>query len=377
MSRLIPPFRAEHVGSLLRPKVLLEARERLEGDVYSEHKGSIARGELRSLENECITEVIKMQEDVGLQGITDGEFRRRSWFQDFMLELNGASIKFVEGTFVDSKGHKLPTPTPHFEEKLHPRTGITTDAYTFLAGRTNRTAKATIPSPNMAHVFGGRAAVSATVYPDLGEFWEDLARIYRQEITHLAELGCRYIQVDDCAFTMLLDNDVRGRLQERGDDPGQLLDTYIQAINLAVQDRPEGVVIGMHLCRGNNKGHWLASGGYDAVAEKLFNQLEVDAFFLEYDSSRAGTFAPLRFMPRDKTVVLGLISSKVPDLEDSNDVKSRIEQASRHVPLENLCLSPQCGFASVFQGNPVTEEHQRAKLSLIVDVADDMWGSGG
>ncbi len=377
MSRLNPPFRAEHVGSLLRPKVLLEARERLEGDVYSEHKGSIARGELRSLENECITEVIKMQEDVGLQGITDGEFRRRSWFQDFMLELNGASIKFVEGTFVDSKGHKLPTPTPHFEEKLQPRTGITTDAYTFLAGRTGRTAKATIPSPNMAHVFGGRAAISATVYPDLGEFWEDLAQIYRQEITHLAELGCRYIQVDDCAFTMLLDNDVRGRLQERGDDPGQLLDTYIRAINLAVKDRPEGVVIGTHLCRGNNKGHWLASGGYDAVAEKLFNQLEVDAFFLEYDSSRAGTFAPLRFMPGDKTVVLGLISSKVPDLEDSNDVKSRIEQASRHVPLENLCLSPQCGFASVFQGNPVTEEHQRAKLSLIVDVADDMWGSGG
>ena len=377
MSRLNPPFRAEHVGSLLRPKVLLKARERLEGDVYSEHKGSIARGELRSLENECITEVIKMQEDVGLQGITDGEFRRRSWFQDFMLELNGASIKFVEGTFVDSKGHKLPTPTPHFEEKLQPRRGITTDAYTFLAGRTGRTAKATIPSPNMAHVFGGRAAISATVYPDLGEFWEDLARIYRQEITHLAELGCRYIQVDDCAFTMLLDNDVRGRLQERGDDPGQLLDTYIRAINLAVQDRPEGVVIGTHLCRGNNKGHWLASGGYDAVAEKLFNQLEVDAFFLEYDSSRAGTFAPLRFMPGDKTVVLGLISSKVPDLEDSNDVKSRIEQASRHVPLENLCLSPQCGFASVFQGNPVTEEHQRAKLSLIVDVADDMWGSGG
>ena len=377
MSRLNPPFRAEHVGSLLRPKVLLEARERLEGDVYSEHKGSIARGELRSLENECITEVIKMQEDVGLQGITDGEFRRRSWFQDFMLELNGASIKFVEGTFVDSKGHKLPTPTPHFEEKLQPRRGITTDAYTFLAGRTGRTAKATIPSPNMAHVFGGRAAISATVYPDLGEFWEDLAQIYRQEIAHLAKLGCRYIQVDDCAFTMLLDNDVRGRLQERGDDPEQLLDTYIRAINLAVQDRPEGVVIGTHLCRGNNKGHWLASGGYDAVAEKLFNQLEVDAFFLEYDSSRAGTFAPLRFMPGDKTVVLGLISSKVPDLEDSNDVKSRIEQASRHVPLENLCLSPQCGFASVFQGNPVTEEHQRAKLSLIVDVADDMWGSGG
>ncbi|MDE0510363.1 MAG: 5-methyltetrahydropteroyltriglutamate--homocysteine S-methyltransferase [Gammaproteobacteria bacterium] len=369
-----PPFRAEHVGSLLRPKVLLQARERLEEDVYGEHKGSIARHELRSLEDECITGVIKMQEDVGLQGITDGEFRRRSWFQDFTLEMNGASIKFVEGTFVDGKGHKLPTPTPHFEEKLRPRTGITTDAYMFLAGRTERTAKATLPSPNMAHVFGGRAAISAAVYPDLDEFWQDLALIYRQELAHLANIGCRYVQIDDCAFTMLLDDDVRGRLQERGDDPDQLLDTYIQAINLAIQERPEGVVLATHLCRGNNRGHWLASGGYDKVAEKLFTQLQVDAFFLEYDSSRAGTFEPLRFMPRDKKVVLGLISSKVPTLEDSNDVKRRIEQASKHVPLENLCLSPQCGFASVFQGNPVTEEHQRAKLSLIVDVANDVWG---
>ncbi|MDE0283250.1 MAG: 5-methyltetrahydropteroyltriglutamate--homocysteine S-methyltransferase, partial [Gammaproteobacteria bacterium] len=338
-----PPFRAEHVGSLLRPKVLLQARERLEGDVHSEHKGSIARHELRSLEDECITGAIKMQEDVGLQGITDGEFRRRSWFQDFMLEMNGASIKFVEGTFVDGKGHKLPTPTPHFEEKLRPRTGITTDAYMFLAGRTERTAKATLPSPNMAHVFGGRAAISATVYPDLGEFWQDLALIYRQELAHLAEIGCRYVQIDDCAFTMLLDDDVRGRLQERGDDPEQLLDTYIRAINLAIQERPEGVVIATHLCRGNNRGHWLASGGYDKVAEKLFTQLQVDAFFLEYDSSRAGSFEPLRFMPRDKKVVLGLISSKVPTLEDGSEVKLRIEQASRYVPLENLCLSPQCG----------------------------------
>ena len=369
-----PPFRAEHVGSLLRPKALLEAREQLQGDVYSEYKGSLAISELRDLEDQCITGIIKMQEDVGLQGITDGEFRRRSWFQDFMLEMNGASIRFVEGTFVDGKGHKLPTPTPHFDEKLQPRSGITTEAFTFLASKTSRTAKATIPSPNMAHVFGGRAAISETAYPDLDEFWEDLALVYRQELVHLAELGCRYVQVDDCAFTMLLDDDVRGRLEERGDDTEQLLDTYIRAINLALQDRPEGMVIATHLCRGNNRGHWLASGGYDVVAEKLFNQLQVDAFFLEYDSSRAGTFEPLRFMPRDKTVVLGLISSKVPDLENSNEVKQRIEDASKYVPVENLCLSPQCGFASVFQGNPVADEHQRAKLSLIVDVANDVWG---
>ncbi len=374
MSTLNPPFRAEHVGSLLRPKVLLDARERLEGNVYDEHQGSLAKHELRSLEDECIKAAIKLQEDVGLQVITDGEFRRRSWFQDFMLELNGASIKFLEGTFVDEGGHKLPTPTPHFDEQLRPHAGITTDAFEFVANNTTRTAKATIPSPNMAHIFGGRQAISKTVYPDLGEFWEDLAQIYRQELADLAKLGCRYVQIDDCAFTMLLDNDMRGRLKERGDDPEELLDTYIQALNLALQDRPDGLVVATHMCRGNNRGHWLASGGYDAVAEKLFNQLEVDAYFLEYESARSGSFEPLRFMPNDKTVVLGIISSKLPELEDSNDIKQRIEEAGKYMPAENLCLSPQCGFASMFLGNPVTNEHQREKLSLVVEVANDLWG---
>jgi len=377
MSRLNPPFRAEHVGSLLRPKVLLDAREKLEGNVYGEHQGSLAKQELQGLEDECIAAAIKLQEEVGLQSITDGEFRRRSWFQDFMLEMNGASVKFIEGTFVDQGGHKLPTPTPHFDEKLRPRSGISTGPFAFVDSKTNRTAKATLPSPNMAHVFGGRAAISTSVYPDLSEFWEDLALVYRQELAELAKIGCKYVQMDDCAFTMLLDDGVRARLQERGDDPEQLLDTYIRAINLALQDRPDGMVIATHLCRGNNRGHWLASGGYDAVAEKLFGQLEVDAYFLEYESSRAGTFEPLRFMPRDKTVVLGIISSKLPELEDGNEVKRRIEEASHYVPAENLCLSPQCGFASMFLGNPVTEADQRNKLSLIVEIADDLWGNPG
>ena len=374
MSTLNPPFRAEHVGSLLRPKALLDARERLEGNVYDEHQGSLAKHELRTLEDECIKAAIKLQEEVGLQVITDGEFRRRSWFQDFMLELNGASVKFLEGTFVDEGGHKLPTPTPHFDEKLHPGNGITTDAFEFIASNTSRTAKATIPSPNMAHVFGGRAAISETVYPHLDEFWQDLALIYRHELAELAKLGCRYVQIDDCAFTMLLDDNVRGRLKERGDDPEELLDTYIHALNLVLQDRPDGLVVATHLCRGNNRGHWLASGGYDAVAEKLFNQLEVDAYFLEYESSRSGTFEPLRFMPGDKTVVLGLISSKLPELEDRNDITQRIEEAAKYVPTENLCVSPQCGFASMFLGNPVTEEDERKKLSLVVDIANDLWG---
>jgi 5-methyltetrahydropteroyltriglutamate--homocysteine methyltransferase len=374
MSNLKPPFRAEHVGSLIRPKALLEAREKHQGDVYSEHKGSLAIGELRDLENQSIDQVIKLQEEVGLKAITDGEFRRRSWFQDFMLEMNGASMKFIEGTFVDKEGHKLPTPTPHFDEKLVPGKGLMNESYSYLVGKTSRTAKATLPSPNMAHVFGGRAAISETAYPDLDEFWEDLAQVYRHQLRHLAELGYKYVQMDDCAFTMLLDEDVRGRIQARGDEPEELVDIYIKAINLAIKDRPEGLTIATHLCRGNNRGHWLASGGYDFVAEKLFSQLEVDAFFLEYDSSRAGTFEPLRFMPDDKKVVLGLISSKTPELENENEVKQRIDQASEYVPIENLCLSPQCGFASVFQGNPVTEDHERAKLSLIVNVANDVWG---
>ena len=375
MPRLNPPFRAEHVGSLLRPQALLDAREKIEGNVHDEHHGSLVLNGLQSLEDQCITAAIKLQEDVGLQVITDGEFRRRSWFQDFMLELNGASIKFVEGTFVDQSGHKLPTPTPHFEEKLRPGNGITTDAYAFVDSKTTRTAKATLPSLNMAHVFGGRAAISETVYPDLEEFWDDLAAVYRQELSDLADIGCKYVQIDDCAFTMLLDNDVRGRLKERGDDPEGLLDAYIRAFNLSLQNRPHEMVVATHMCRGNNRGHWLASGGYDAVAEKLFSQLNVDAYFLEYESSRSGTFEPLRFMPKDKTVVLGIVSSKLPGLEDSTEVKRRLEEASKYVPMENLCLSPQCGFASMFLGNPVTEEDQRKKLSMIVEIAEDLWGS--
>jgi len=376
MSKLTPPFRAEHVGSLLRPKALLDAREKIEGNVYDEHDGSLALHKLKSLEDDCITAAIKLQEDVGLQVITDGEFRRRSWLQDFMLELNGASVKFIEGTFVDEGGHKLPTPTPHFNEKLQPGKSICTKSFAFVDNRTNRTAKATLPSPNMAHVFGGRKAISDTVYPDLDEFWSDLAAIYRQELIELAKLGCKYVQIDDCAFTMLLDEDMRGRLKERGDDPDALLETYIHALNLALRDRPEGMVVATHMCRGNNRGHWLASGGYDFVAEKLFSQLNVDAYFLEYESSRAGTFEPLRFMPKDKTVVLGIVSSKLPELEDSNEVKQRLDDASTYIPMENLCLSPQCGFASMYLGNPVTVDDQRKKLSMIVEIAEDLWRDG-
>ena len=373
MYKLNPPFRADHVGSLLRPKTLLDARQKLEGDVHDGHEGSLAKRSIYQLENECIIEAIAHQEEVGLQVITDGDFRRRSWFQDFMLELDGTSVLFLEGTFVDEKGHKLPTPTPHFNKKIRRPKGITTESFKFLRDHTTLTPKVTLPSPNMAHIFGGRNAICSTVYPDLDEFWEDLAIVYQNELSDLAKLGCRYVQIDDTAMTMLLDEDVRGRLQARGDEPDELLDTYIHSINMALKNRPDNLMIAIHLCRGNNRGHWLASGGYDAVAEKLFTQLEVDAYFLEYDSSRAGSFNPLSYMPADKTVVLGLVSTKTPELEDKGHIKKRIDEAAKYIPLERLCISPQCGFASMFLGNPVTLEHQRKKLSLLVEIASDVW----
>lgn len=373
MHKINPPFRADHVGSLLRPKKLLEARQKLEGDVHGEHEGSLAKNSLYELENECIKEVIAHQEEIGLRVITDGDFRRRSWFQDFMLELDGVSIQFLEGTFVDEKGHNLPTPTPHFNKKIRRLRGITTESFKFLRDHTTQTPKVTLPSPNMAHIFGGRKAICNTIYPDLDEFWEDLAVVYQEELSDLAKLGCTYVQIDDTAITMLLDEGVRARLKARGDDPDELLDTYIRSIILALKNRPANLVIATHLCRGNNRGHWLASGGYEVVAEKLFSQLKVDAYFLEYDSSRSGSFKPLSYMPDDKLVVLGLVSTKTSELEDKDYIKQRIDEASKCIPLDNLCISPQCGFASMFLGNPVTHEHQRKKLSLLVEIASDVW----
>ena len=317
-----------------------------------------------------------LQEEIGLQVITDGEFRRRSWYQDFVLALDGTAVRFGHSIlgFQNEAGEKLPSHLVVVEEKLRRPKGITTDAFAFLKEQTKRTPKVSMPSPSMLHFLGGRPAVSQTAYPDLEEMWSDLVAIYRAEIEELWALGCRYVQLDDVTFAIMCDPKYREAIAERGEDYGALMETYAGVINAIVADRPEGMTFGLHTCRGNNRGMWMAEGGYDLVAETVLKTIDVDAFFLEYDSDRAGEFAPLRHLPDDKCVVLGLVTTKRPELETKDELIRRIEAATDYVPIEHMCLSPQCGFASNFMGNPVTIEDERKKLALVVDVAKEVWG---
>jgi 5-methyltetrahydropteroyltriglutamate--homocysteine methyltransferase len=371
-----PPFRAEHVGSLLRPAALLDARARLEGDQFQEVRESRAFAELKHEEDTAIRDAVALQESVGLQVVTDGEFRRRSWYQDFVLALEGTAIRFGDSIlgFQNEAGEKLPSHLVVVEEKLRRPGGISTDAFTFLKAQTTRTPKVSMPSPSMLHFLGGRPAISATAYPDLDEMWSDLVAIYRAEVEELWRLGCRYVQFDDVTFAIMCDPWYREAVRERGEDYQALMETYAGVINAIIADRPEGMTFGLHTCRGNNRGMWMAEGGYDMVAETVLNAIDADAFFLEYDSDRAGEFAPLRHLPEDKKVVLGLVTTKAPALETKDQLKRRIEAAAEFVPLDQMCLSPQCGFASNFMGNPVTLEDERKKLALIVETAQEVWG---
>lgn len=372
-----PPFRAEHVGSLLRPPSLLSARDRLEGNHHKRVKGSRRFPELQAMEDEAIKDAIRRQEEAGLQVITDGEFRRRSWWQDFVLELDGTYIDFAEFAidFRDPDGHKLPAPVAHVDGKIKRSRGYNVEAFKFLKANTARTPKVTMPSPPVVHFFGGRRAIDETVYPDLAEFWADLARAYREEIAALAEAGCTYVQIDECILALMCDPKFRTQLAARGDDPDTLLETYADVINDSIRDRPPGVVIGMHLCRGNNRGHWLGEGGYDYISDVLFNRINADVYFMEYDSPRSGDFTPLRHLPRGKTAVLGLVTTKKAALETRESLVQRIAEAAKYAPLDRLALSPQCGFASHFLGNPLTDDDQRRKLELVVEVADRVWGT--
>jgi 5-methyltetrahydropteroyltriglutamate--homocysteine methyltransferase len=312
---------------------------------------------------------------LGLQVVTDGEFRRRSWWQDFVLNLTGTYIDFASFSikFHDPKGHELPAPVAYVDGKLARSSGFNTEPFKFLQQHTHRVPKVTMPSPPVVHFFGGRLAIDSKVYPDLGAFWADLARAYREEIGELAALGCTYIQLDECILALMCDPKFRAQLQARGDEPDALVRTYARVINDAITPRPAGVTIGMHLCRGNNRGHWLGEGGYDYVSDVLFNEIGVDVYFMEYDSPRAGDFTPLRRLPRGKTAVLGLVTSKSPQLETAEAIKRRIDEAAQYAPLEQLALSPQCGFASHFMGNPLTMDDQRRKLELVVRVAAEVW----
>jgi 5-methyltetrahydropteroyltriglutamate--homocysteine methyltransferase len=370
--RTTPPFRADHVGSLLRPRRLLDARDDLA-------KGSITASELRAIEDEEITKLVQMQRDVGLQSATDGELRRGSWHMDFIYRIGG--IEKVHGDievhFRNSDGTVDFKPAAiAVTEKVRLDQTIFEEDFRFLQSVTGDgvTPKLTIPSPNMVHYRSGRAALDPEVYPDIEPFWSDLQAAYADQIAAVAALGCRYLQLDDTSLAYLNDPSQREYLTARGEDTPHLLDTYVRNINNALAGRPAELTITTHLCRGNFRSSWAAEGSYEYVAETLFGQLDVDGFFLEYDDERSGGFEPLRYVPPGKMVVLGLVTTKRPQLEDKDALRRRIEEASRYVPMEQLCLSPQCGFSSTLEGNALTADDQKAKLALVVETAAEVWG---
>jgi 5-methyltetrahydropteroyltriglutamate--homocysteine methyltransferase len=369
--RTSPPFRADHVGSLLRPKRLLQARDDCAARL-------ISAAELRSVEDQEIPGAVRMQEEVGLQSATDGEFRRASWHMDFIFALGGVSKApgNMAVKFHNPAGDIEFTPASiHVDGKIRVDDTIFGDAFTFLRSHvTTAVPKLTIPSPNMVHYRGGPAMLDPAVYPDMEQFWADLAAAYADEVRRLGALGCTYLQFDDTSLAYLNDPAQRAQITGRGEDAERLHLRYISQINAAVKDRPDGLAITAHLCRGNFRSSWVASGGYDFVAEALFSGLDVDGFFLEYDDERSGGFEPLRFVPAGKMVVLGLVTTKRPGLESRDDLKRRVDEAARFVPLDQLCLSGQCGFSSTFEGNALTYDQQVAKLRLIVETAQEIWG---
>ena len=370
-ARTTPPFRADHVGSLLRPAALLADREDFAA-------GRIPAGELRAAEDAAIADVVRMQESVGLQSATDGEFRRASWHMDFIYQLGGIgqapgnlSVKFH-----NPAGDIEYTPAAlTVNRKVGLDHTIFGPDFEYLKSvATSAVPKQTIPSPNMVHYRGGPAMIDPAVYPDVEEFWTDLAAAYADEVGRLAALGCTYLQFDDTSLAYLNDPSQRAEIAARGDDAEHLHLRYISQVNAALAGRPEGLAVTTHLCRGNFQSSWAASGSYDFVAEALFGELTVDGFFLEYDDERSGGFEPLRFVPPGKMVVLGLVTTKRGQLENPDDLKRRIDEAARYVPLERLCLSGQCGFSSTVEGNALSYDEEVAKLELIVNVAADVWG---
>jgi 5-methyltetrahydropteroyltriglutamate--homocysteine methyltransferase len=368
-----PPFRADHVGSLLRPPSLLEARAR-------HAAGDIDDTELRGIEDEAIADVVRLQGDVGLRTATDGEFRRASWHMDFIYAIDGISkvtgedivvhFRNADGTidFTPAGLHvdgPLSIGEPVFGRDL---------AYLQSVVGEGQTAKLTIPSPSMVHYRGGAAAIDPAVYPDEDAFWDALSAAYAQQVRGVAAMGCRYLQLDDTSLAYLNDPAQRAELAAQGRDAEHQHERYIRQINAALAGRPATLTVTTHVCRGNFRSSWVAEGGYDFVAEALFGGLEVDGFFLEYDDARSGGFEPLRFVPPGKRVVLGLVTTKRPELESRDDLKRRIDEAARYVPLEQLALSPQCGFSSTVEGNALTRDEQIAKLALVVEVAQEVWG---
>jgi len=365
-----PPFRADHVGSFLRPKKLLDARD--------EHKaGTLSASALRAVEDDSIRDIVRFQEDLGLRGITDGEFRRTYFHIDFLTKLSGVTTKGGINVSFHSAGGNVDFAPPVMQvtDRVRHDVPIQRADFEFLRSATTRTPKVSIPSPTMLHFRGGRGAISRDAYPDLDAFYTDVALAYRAEIADLAAAGCTYLQLDDTNLAYLCDDKMREGAKARGDDPDELPRRYARLINAAIEERPANMTVCVHLCRGNFKSAWAAEGGYEPVAQVLFNELAVDGYFLEYDDARSGDFAPLRHVPKGKTVVLGLVSTKVGQLESKDDLKRRVDAAAKLVPLEQLCLSPQCGFSSTVHGNDIAFESQTAKLKLVVETAREIWGS--
>ena len=370
MRRDQPPFRADHVGSLLRPPQLLQARDRAK-------RNEITAQQLREIEDRAILDVVRMQEDIGLQGVTDGEFRRGSWHMDFLYQVGGITKVQDNLTvqFHNEKGDIEFTPAAlRVSGRLELKKCIFGEDFKYLKSVSRATPKLTIPSPSMMHYRGGRAAIDAASYPDLEQFWTDLAAVYAAEIAALSKLGCTYLQLDDTSLAYLNDPAQREHVAHIGGDAQNQHLVYIKLINAALANRPPGLAVCTHLCRGNFRSSWVASGSYDHVADALFGQLNVDGFFLEYDDERSGGFEPLRFVPKGKMVVLGLVTTKRGNLEDKDMLKRRIDAASRYVPLEQICLSPQCGFSSTVEGNALSVEQEMAKLRLVADTAREVWG---
>lgn len=379
--RTKPPFRADHVGSLIRPDDLVKARGVARDKPTSAKLTPEAQAELAKIQQAAIRDVVKMQQDLGLQVVTDGEFNRTSWQRDFLLKIENIvdapskiAVKFHSAAGVREHA----PPTMRVAGKMRrPAGGMFVDDYKFLhsvADRSKVTPKVTFPSPTVVHFRGGREMIDQNAYPQMNAFYADLARIYQEEIADLADAGCRYIQIDEVNLAYLCDPELRKNVTALGEDPATLPQTYAKLINDSISKKPADMTVCMHLCRGNFAGHWVAEGGYEPVAEVLFNTMNIDGYFLEYDSERAGGFEPLRFLPKGKVAVLGLVTTKSAQMETKDELKRRIEQASKFVDLDQLALSPQCGFSSGIGGETMTPDVQKAKLALIVETARDVWG---
>ncbi len=371
--RTTPPFRADHVGSFLRPKFLLDAREQ-------KAKGQITADQLRAVEDKAITEIVKFQEDVGLQSITDGEFRRTYFHIDFLEELGGVVTDIPVSVLRPDGVKELAPPVMRVVDKVRHVKDIQRADFEYLQSQITpgkgRVAKVTIPSPTMLHFRGGRAGISKQHYPELDPaFYQDVADAYGAELRSLAAAGCNYVQMDDTNLAYLCDDKMREAARQRGDDPSELPHRYAKFINLVVAQKPAGMTLAMHLCRGNFKSTHAASGNYEPVAEALLSEMNLDAYFLEYDDDRSGDFRPLRFVPKGKIVVLGLVTTKFGAMESKDDIKRRIDEAAKYVPLDQLCLSPQCGFSSTVHGNDIAVEAQRSKLRLVIETAQEVWGN--